>query len=221
MLRQRISPGAIAYVTSVSEGNLGDHVGDDPVAVARRRDLLSARVGAIAWMSQVHGTDVLVADAPGDCGTADGLIAVDPGISPAVLTADCVPLLLANESGGVRAAIHVGRRGLISGIVPRAVRRLRTLTSEPLYALIGPSICGGCYEVSDELAREAETVRAAAVTRWGTPSIDVPAGVKAQLGEIAVAESGVCTLESNEYFSYRRHADTGRFASIAVADTPK
>lgn len=210
--------------------NLGDHVGDQPAAVAENRSRLAAVIGATpAWMSQVHGCHVARpvdgAEASYQTGAAapeaDALLVIDdPSLAPAVLVADCVPVLLASESGRVRAAVHVGRRGLVLGVLGRALAAMREATSEPLYAAVGPHICAACYEVGEELAEEAAAHGAAGRTRWGTPSIDLAAGVRAQLGEVQTWEAGVCTLEDTGLYSYRRDGVTGRCAGVVVADTP-
>ena len=220
MLRRRISPGAIACFTTREWGNLASQVAHDPAELVANRARLTAELGELAWMTEVHGTNVIVVDEPGERGDADGLVVHAPGLSPAVIMADCLPLLLANETGSVRAAVHIGRRGLVDGVVPEALRVIRELTDEQVYGVIGPSICGGCYEVSAELSEEAAVVHGAATTRWGTPSIDLAAGVRYQLDGINYSEIDLCTFESEQLFSYRRDAVTGRFAGIAVLDTP-
>lgn len=235
MIRLPLGPGADACFTvragGVSTGpyagpdgdgglNLGLHVGDAREDVLENRRRVAEAVGAtIEWMDQVHGCDlVTVSEATGRdaAGTADAIVVDHPGIAPAVLVADCVPVLLASESGELRAAVHVGRKGLVNGVLGVALDALRARTDEPLHAVVGPHICGACYEVSAELAREAEAVEASATTRWGTPSIDLAAGVRAQLGDVATVSVGLCTLEDARFYSYRREPVTGRIAGIAV-----
>ena len=147
MIRRRISPGAIACFTTREWGNLASQVMHDPAELAANRARLTTELGELAWMTEVHGTNVIVVDEPGERGDADGLVVRAPGLSPAVIMADCLPLLLANETGSVRAAVHIGRRGLVDGVVPEALRVIRELTDEQIFGVIGPSICGGCYEV--------------------------------------------------------------------------
>ncbi|HHW83703.1 MAG TPA: laccase domain-containing protein [Actinomycetales bacterium] len=244
MILLPLSPGARALYTTRSGGvsrppyagpdgtgglNLGGHVGDDPAAVAENRARLARRIGAaVEWMDQVHGRDLCVLEEPSGrevAGTADALI-VGPamgGHAPGVLVADCVPLLLATESGSHRAAVHVGRRGLALGVAPAAVEELAARSREPVHAAVGPHICGRCYEVSEELSHEAGAYGADGQTRWGTPSIDLLAGIRRQLDGVPVAEAGLCTLEDERFYSYRREGTTGRCAGIALiggADTP-
>lgn len=237
MLHLELSPGARAVFTTRTGGvstppygaadgsgglNLGGHVGDDPAAVAQNRARLETLLGVrIEWMDQVHGADLCVLEAPSGApaaGTADALI-VGPGMegyAPVVLVADCVPVVLASESGSHRGAVHVGRRGLVLGVLPTAVERLAKLSGEDVYAAVGPHICAGCYEVSAELAEEAENIGAAGTTRWGTPSIDLRAGVRHQLDGIHLVEAGQCTLEDERFYSFRRDGTTGRCAGTAL-----
>ncbi|WNI25259.1 peptidoglycan editing factor PgeF [Streptomyces sp. ITFR-16] len=216
-----------------AELNLGGAVGDDPAAVlanreraARGRGLDPARV---VWMNQVHGRDVAVVDGP--WGDVPGIPAVDAvvtarrGLPLAVLTADCTPVLLADPVAGVVAAAHAGRPGLVAGVVPAAVEAMTGLGAEPsrITAHTGPAVCGRCYEVPAAMRDE---VAAAAPgswseTSWGTPAVDVTAGVHAQLEALGVTDrhmSSVCTLESGDHFSYRRDRITGRLAGYVWLD---
>ncbi|MEK8170372.1 laccase domain-containing protein [Streptomyces sp. M19] len=113
-------------------------------------------------------------------------------------------------------AAHAGRPGLVAGVVPAAVEAMLRLGAEPgrIVAYTGPSVCGRCYEVPEAMRAEvAGTVPEAwAETSWGTPAVDVAAGVRSQLAEFGVAfgeQSAVCTLESADHFSYRRERTTG------------
>lgn len=234
MLSCRISPGAIAVFTDRAGGvsappydsfNVATHVGDRPEDVARNRNHLETEIGThVAWMDQVHGATVRVlpSAAPRDAGECDALVLVGAGsFSPAVLVADCVPLLLADATGGVRAAVHVGRAGLFGGIIPRVLNAVRQLTRAPLQAVAGPHICGLCYEVAPALAAEAGGFGAQTTTRWGTPGISLIAGIRRQLDGVPLTEVGGCTFESPEWYSYRRDGTTGRFAGVVVRDTPR
>jgi YfiH family protein len=200
-------------------------VGDDADAVAANRRALAAELGVtrVVFMRQVHGDDVAVVDAqsPGDVPDVDALITDVPRLAVAVLVADCVPVVVA----GTRAAavVHAGRRGMQSGIVTKAVRALRDLDEGPLRAQLGPSICGGCYEVpaamQDEVAAMVPAARTS--TRAGTPGLDLRAGLRVQLnaaGVAAVQVSETCTAEDPAYFSYRRDGVTGRFAGVVMID---
>lgn len=215
--------------------NLGDHVGDDPASVeANRAALLAALPGAaaLAFMRQVHGAQVAVvpvAGAPpaggsGSAGVlpqADALVTAEPGLALVVLTADCVPVLLGAPDRSVVAAVHAGRQGVTAGVVTAAVSAMAGLGVRPeqVAALVGPSVCGACYEVPAEMAAAvcAEVPAARAASRAGTPALDLRAAVVAQLGAAGVERVEVdpaCTLESPELFSHRRDRVTGRIAGV-------
>jgi YfiH family protein len=207
-----------------SSRNLARHVGDDAAAVAENRRALAAEVGArnVVFMRQVHAVDVAVVDAPcDDVPDVDALVTAVPGLALGVLVADCVPVVLT----GTRACavVHAGRRGVEQGVVDRALAALRNIDDADVRAWVGPSICGGCYEVPASMQAEVTTaVPAARVsTRRGTPGLDLRAGVVAQLRTAGVTEvhvSDVCTAEDPAYFSYRRDGVTGRFAGVAIID---
>ncbi|MDF3288607.1 peptidoglycan editing factor PgeF [Streptomyces silvisoli] len=214
------------------ELNLGGAVGDEPRAVRENRELAAKALGldpgAVVWMNQVHGNDVAVVTAPWDGApvpAVDAVVTARPGLALAVLTADCVPVLLADPVAGVVAAAHSGRPGLVAGVVPAAVEAMTGLGARPdrITAFTGPSVCGRCYEVPGEMrAAVAESVPEAwARTSWGTPAVDVAAGVHAQLARLGVArreKSHICTLESADHFSYRRDRTTGRLAGYVWLD---
>jgi YfiH family protein len=208
--------------------NLGGHVGDDPAAVAENRRLVAADCGLaperLLFMRQVHGCAVAVADEPWPANgppEADGMVTAQPATALAVLVADCVPVLLADEAAGVIGAAHAGRAGLVRGVVPVTLERMAAFGAQPAdtKAYIGPAICGRCYEVPQDLhdAVVAAIPAARSITRWGAAALDIPAGVEAQLrrhgvGEIERAQA--CTLEDPRLFSYRRQQQTGRFAGL-------
>ncbi|MEU4152333.1 peptidoglycan editing factor PgeF [Streptomyces sp. NPDC026659] len=214
------------------ELNLGGAVGDDPGAVRANRELTAKALGldpaSVVWMNQVHGADVAVVDEPwGDrpVPEVDAIVTTRRGLALAVLTADCVPVLLADPVAGVVAAAHAGRPGMVAGVVPAAVRAMIELGAEPgrIVARTGPCVCGRCYEVPEALRAEVAEAEptAHAVTSWGTPAVDVSAGVHAQLDRLGVcdrAQSPVCTLESGDHFSYRRDRTTGRLAGYVWLD---
>ena len=210
--------------------NLAAHVGDDPETVARHRRRLAGALALadddIGWMTQVHSAVVATA-LRGRTPTADALVVErrDPRAPRAagVLVADCVPVLLATDDGGLVAAVHAGRRGMLDGVVPRTLAAFaaRGARADDVWAAIGPSVCGACYEVPEEMRSAAAAIEpdCAATTRWGTPGLDVAAGVRAQLrraGVAHIADGPWCTVEDRRFFSYRRDGTTGRIAGIAV-----
>ncbi|WP_320775689.1 peptidoglycan editing factor PgeF [Streptomyces sp. CRN 30] len=215
--------------------NLGGAVGDDPDAVLTNRELAAKSLGidpaAVVWMNQVHGADVAVVDGPwSSAGSStvpavDALVTARRGLALAVLTADCVPVLLADPAAGVVAAAHAGRPGMVAGVVPAAVRAMVELGAEPsrIVARTGPAVCGRCYEVPGAMRAEVSAVEpgAYATTSWDTPAVDVSAGVHAQLERLGVhdrEQSPVCTFESGDHFSYRRDRTTGRLAGYVWLD---
>ncbi|MFD5425729.1 peptidoglycan editing factor PgeF [Streptomyces sp. NPDC127084] len=214
------------------ELNLGGAVGDDPAAVRTNRELaakaLGLEPGHVVWMNQVHGRDVAVVDGPwaiagaapsGDIPAVDAVVTARRGLALAVLTADCTPVLLADPVAGVAGAAHAGRPGLVAGVVPAAVAAMIELGATPdrIVARTGPAVCGKCYEVPEAMRAEVAAVvpEAWARTSWGTPAVDVTAGVHAQLAALGVRDrqaSPVCTRESGDHYSYRRDRTTGRLA---------
>lgn len=208
------------------ELNLGGAVGDDPAAVLANRERVATGLGLdparVVWMNQVHGAGVAVVDGPWGTDpvpSVDALVTDRPGLALAVLTADCVPVLLADPVAGVVAAAHAGRPGMVAGVVPATVARMTELGARPerIVARTGPAVCGRCYEVPEAMRAEVAAVEPAAhaETSWGTPAVDVTAGVLDQLARLGVTDvvaSGVCTLESRDHYSYRRDRTTGRLA---------
>lgn len=215
------------------ELNLGGAVGDDPDAVRTNRELAANSLGLgpaqVVWMNQVHGADVAVVEGPWGSGNpvpeVDAVVTARRGLALAVLTADCTPVLLADPVAGVAAAAHAGRPGMVAGVVPAAVRAMVGLGARPdrIVARTGPAVCGRCYEVPEAMRAEVAAVEPAAYaeTSWGTPAVDVSAGVHAQLERLGVhdrEQSPVCTLESGDHFSYRRDRTTGRLAGYVWLD---
>jgi YfiH family protein len=212
--------------------NLGGAVGDDPAAVRSNRALVAGALGRdpgrVVWMHQVHGCATAVVDAPwapGPVPEADALVTARADLTLAVLTADCVPVLLADPRAGVAGAAHAGRPGLVAGVVAAAVEMMITKGADPgrTIAVLGPAVCGKCYEVPAALrdAVAAVVPEAYAETSWGTPAVDVSAGVRAQLAGLGVRvheAPAACTLESPDHFSYRREHATGRLAGYVWLD---
>jgi YfiH family protein len=208
--------------------NLGDRVGDDPAAVAANRVRLAAAIGLpadhVLWMEQIHGATVQIVDGPrsGPVEATDGLVTATPGIAVAVLAADCVPVLLADPQAGVVAAVHAGRVGAAAGVLPKAVAAFRAAGGDPARAdaLLGPAVCGACYEVPPDLqaAVEARLPGSAVRTRQGSTGLDLRAGLAVQLASLGVeriATDTRCTVEDRDLFSHRRDGTTGRQAAVA------
>ncbi len=182
-------------------------------------------VPRLALMHQVHGADVrrVTADAleSGDpAPDVDALVTTDPGVLLVVRVADCVPVLLADGERGVVGAAHAGRPGLAAGVVPNAVAAMRDLGADRIMAWVGPHVCGSCYEVPETMRAEvaAAVPESYARTSWGTPALDIGAGVRAQLdaaGVDVVDASPRCTREDPDLYSYRRQGvESGRLAGL-------
>ncbi len=193
---------------------------DDPAATRENLRLLLddfAPGAELADMEQVHGSTVVLAG--GSRQQCDAVVTDRPDVVLMVRVADCVPVLLADVEAGVLGAAHAGRAGLVVGVVPACVEQMRALGAGSVEAWVGPHICGRCYEVPDQLRQEVATVvpEAASTTSWGTPALDVGAGVRAQLEALGVRvhDASRCTLESTDLYSHRRDgAGAGRLAGL-------
>jgi hypothetical protein len=167
-----------------------------------------------ATVSQVHGRTVVVADRPGHLGEADAIVTATPGVPIAVRVADCAPVALVAD--GVVGVVHAGWRGILAGVIPAAMDVMRSLGATEITAVLGPCIHAECYEFDgpelDQLAaRLGDTVRG--TTSWGTPALDVPAAVRAQLPD--VVDRSVCTACSADHWSHRARGDVERQAVVA------
>ncbi|MCG8429107.1 MAG: peptidoglycan editing factor PgeF [Chromatiales bacterium] len=203
--------------------NLGDHVGDDPAVVARNRAFLKRELalpGEPNWLTQVHGCDVV------PCGSgqsrADAVITDQPGQVCAVLTADCLPVLIADRAGRKVAAVHAGWRGLSAGVIENAVHAL-ALPGEELLAWLGPAIGPAQFEVGAEVrevfiqhnpAAEAAFVN----NRPGHWLADIYQLARLRLNAFNLSYVGggeYCTVSDQaRFFSYRRDGVTGRMAAL-------
>jgi YfiH family protein len=211
--------------------NLGDHVGDEPAAVAANRARVARELGVagdrVVWMEQVHGTGVTVVDGPhdGPVPATDALVTATRGLVLAVLVADCVPILLADHDTGVVAAVHAGREGVRRGVLPAALSAMasRGAKARHVTALLGPSVCGACYEVPAAMQADVARVApaAAVTTRRGTPGLDLRAGLAdllARAGVREVVHDPRCTVEDPHLFSHRRDGVTGRQSGLVWLD---
>jgi polyphenol oxidase len=197
---------------------------DDPHVVAHNlRSVLAdfAPGDDLADLHQVHGAGVDVVEERTSSARpdADGIVTGRAGVVLMVRAADCVPVLLADADARVIGAAHCGRPGLAAEVVPATVGRMRDLGARAITAWIGPHVCGACYEVPARMQAEvgAAVPASVATTSWGTPSLDLGAGVRAQLtGEgVSVHDVSRCTRESTDLYSYRRDGDrAGRLAGL-------
>ncbi len=238
-------PGVKTAITGRSGGvsekpyerlNLALHVGDDPAAVEENRARLVSSIDAqrVIWLQQVHGTDLLDADGglpdAGDVPVADGVFTAQPGVACAVLTADCIPVLLCDRSGEQVAAVHAGWRGLADGILARAVGCFHA-RPEHLLVYLGPAISSVHYEVDDRFLKtlQASTPLKEGGVLWqqtvmarpgsaGRYLFNLQALARWQLQGLGVNRiygGHDCTVsQTDRFYSYRRDGVTGRFASL-------
>ncbi len=203
--------------------NLGDHVGDDAAAVAANRALLGERMPAApCWLKQVHGTRCIDADACEPGSEADAGFSRSGRRACAVLTADCLPLLLCDEAGSVVAAAHAGWRGLVAGVIEATVAAMQRPGSA-LLAWLGPAIGPRAFEVGDEV-RAAFTAADSAARDAFVPHgsgkwlCDLHALARLRLHKLGVQRihaDASCTFEDRaRFYSYRRDGVTGRTASL-------
>lgn len=175
----------------------------------------------LADLRQVHGGEIDVVERrrTSQRPAADGVVTARAGVVLAVRAADCVPVLLADPDAGVIGAAHAGRPGLVAQVVPNTVAVMGALGARRITAWVGPHVCGACYEVPEDMQAEVVAVEPAAesTTSWGTTSLDLGAGIRAQLEQagVLVVDASRCTRESPDLYSYRRdgHA-AGRIAGL-------
>ncbi len=174
-------------------------------------------------MHQVHGGEVtVVRSGPSDrVPVCDALVTDTPGVALVVQVADCVPVLLADAQAGIVAAAHAGREGVRRRVVTRTVEAMVELGAEPrgLDVLLGPAICGRCYEVSAEIADFVGSVAPGGASRtWsGAPALDLRAALAVELGRLGIGRivsDPRCTVEDPTLFSYRRDGITGRQVGV-------
>lgn len=212
-----------AFATTRAHGNLADHVAYEKSAVAARRAELRRHLpGEPVWLSQVHGTRCVEAEASAPGVEADASVARTPGVVCAVLSADCLPILLCDEAGCAVGAVHAGWRGLAAGVLEAAVAAM-AIPGERLLAWLGPAIGPTAFEVGDEVRAAFVTDDPAAADafvagrpgKWGC---DLYALARRRLrarGVERVFGGRFCTFsEAGRFYSYRREGVTGRMASL-------
>jgi len=206
--------------------NLGDHVGDRAEDVAQNRSLLQASLTAQPiWLSQVHGNRVIDAQPAAERQQADASIAVAPGVACAILSADCLPVLLCDTAGRVVGAAHAGWRGLAGGVLQNTVARMQAAGAGDLLAWLGPAIGPQQFEVGQDVwdafvgsDANARSAFVALPDRPGKYLADIY-----QLAHQILEKAGVgrvyggefCTVsDPKRFYSYRRDGTTGRMASL-------
>ena len=221
-----------AFITTRSGGvsrapfdglNLGDHVGDVPGDVAANRALLSGYLPAAPlWLRQVHGTNVVAAEGVDSGVEADAAHTATPGIVCAILTADCLPLLICDRNGTQVAAVHAGWRGLNQSVIERTIEAMRVPPPE-LLVFLGPAIGPTRYEVGDDVRDVFVSDDENAVTaflpnangKWLANLYELAQLRLRRLGVEAIYGGDCCTFSDTErFFSYRRDGQTGRMAAL-------
>ena len=206
--------------------NLGDHVGDDPAAVAENRRLLRHEAGLPSepqWLAQVHGVHVADLDADAPRTAADAAVTRRFGAVCAILTADCLPVLLAADSGEVVAAAHAGWRGLAAGVIEATFQAMGVDPDRTL-AWLGPAIGPGSFEVGGEVreafvTQDTASREAFAANTRGRYMADLGALARRRLGILGITRiyggAGECTYAAaDRYFSHRRDGPCGRQATL-------
>jgi hypothetical protein len=203
--------------------NLGDHVGDEPLAVARNRMLLSPLLPSEpVWLQQVHGTLVANADIASCLPQADACIARHRDSVCVVMTADCLPVLLCDKQGSVVGAAHAGWKGLAAGVIEATVQAMNVAPQE-LMAWLGPAISQDAFEVGEEVrdvfvAAQAQALSAFIPGLHGKWFADIYALARMRLNAVGITQiygGNYCTFhERDRFFSYRRDGVTGRMGSF-------
>lgn len=244
------APGGVHACTTLRHGlgmssapfdtfNLGTRCGDAIDDVLRNRALLADALvlpSPPRWLRQVHGTGVVRFDAPtpGDRTTtlgddepeADAAVTSAPGTVLAVLTADCLPVVLRARDGSEVGIAHAGWRGLCAGVLEATVAAMRAAPSQ-LSAWFGPAAGPQAYEVGEEVfdafaSRDARACQAFVQTRPGHWRVDLYALARQRLADAGVRDvhgGGLCTIsDPTRFYSHRRDARTGRMATLAWID---
>ena len=203
--------------------NLGGHVGDNPLAVARNRILLNTLLPSEpVWLEQVHGTVVANADMASCRPQADACIARQRGAVCVVMTADCLPVLLCDVQGGVVGAAHAGWKGLAAGVIEATVQTME-VAPQSLMAWLGPAISQEAFEVGDEVRAAFIAVQPQAAAAFipgqsGKWFADIYALARLRLNALGITQihgGGRCTCREQErFFSYRRDGATGRMGTF-------
>jgi len=233
------APPGIRALTTIRPGgysqqpfdglNMGDHVGDDPTAVKRNRQLLYQSLNlpsAPVWLNQVHSTQVIEVGVVPEGWEADALFSSAPDQACAVLTADCLPLLLCTRAGDRVAAVHAGWRGLAAGVIEATLDRL-AVPGDEVMAWLGPAIGPACFEVGAEvraafLQHDPEAESAFKANRPGHWLADIYLLARQRLKARSVTSvwgGEYCTVTDKEqFYSYRRDGRTGRMATLIWID---
>ena len=176
------------------------------------RRLLAAALGIPGrWATarQVHGAEVIEVHEAGPVGEADAMWTDEPGLPLAVLTADCLGVVL--HAGAAVGVAHAGWRGADAGVVARLRSTMEGAGHRPIRAAIGPGIGPCCFEVGPEVADRFETL---ASTTWGVTSVDLVAALTDDLVDVEVWSSGACTRHETGWYSHRKDGTANRLVTL-------
>jgi len=205
------------------KNNLAMHVGDNPLHVQGNRTALieAHQLPAMPdWLEQTHSTDCIIVEKD-NTRQADAAITRSPDHVLAIMTADCLPILLCNLDGTEVAAIHAGWRGLVNGIIGNTLDKMQTSEAN-LLAWVGPAICQNCYEVGAEVL-DTFTVHYPFASqyfrpdgkKWRANLARLAGRILQEHGVKSIYQSNMCTFENeSDFYSYRKTAQTGRIASL-------
>ena len=176
---------------------------------------LSRLIGnPIYFMKQTHGNKIVVVDSQSSPNGAiydgDAVVTDKPNVALAVQVADCLPLLLISKS--VVAAVHVGRKGLLNKVAVAALDQMKKLGADQISGVVGPHICGECYEVDSQMY--SQITKEYPATGGKSNHLNLLAGLNDQLAKVEITSLGICTKENSDYFSYRKDATLGRQVGV-------
>jgi polyphenol oxidase len=214
-----------ALTTTITDGNLADHVDDDPKTVAHNRKILEKLLPSEPqWLVQTHSNICIDIDRSAER-NGDAVITRQANKVLVIMTADCVPIILTNKTGSVAAAIHAGWRGLNNGVIDNTIQALRAdnpSANQELIAWVGPHICEKCYQVGQEMHDNfaKNNIELAKCFYYRDDSYYANLSQMAEMilsknQMVQVVQSKLCTFEQDElFYSYRREAQTGRIATM-------
>lgn len=235
-MMRTLAYGSVRIIfTSKLHGNLALNELSDAEQTRKNRLRLEAQINKpIVFAHQTHSNDVALVTESSSITEffktppkVDALVSARDDLALAMVVADCIPLALVDSKRGIFAAVHAGRKGVINFIAKQTLNEMTQLGSElnDVEAVIGPSICGRCYEVDpfmhDELAKDFPAI--SSTTTWGTKALDLKAELENQLFQLGlqpkqVHNLNICTLEDPSYFSYREGDKSSRFATIVYLE---
>ena len=205
------------------ENNVGLHVGDNPAHVTANRQALIKTLSLPnepVWLEQTHSNDCITVEEE-ENRTADAAVTRQKKQVLAIMTADCLPILLCNQEGNEIAALHAGWRGLAHGIIEKTVMKMQS-HNKTIMAWIGPGICGQCYRTGEEV-QHTYLHRYPFLTshfyhKENHLYADLPKiadSILKKIGITSVYHANTCTLEEKDrFYSYRHSNETGRMVSL-------